>query len=149
MSVYGDNTIKIHVSSGSPIIEAISATSALRPGSLIEYDSFGSFIVHPTQDGISSNMFVVEDSLSGTGIDGSYPLDDRAYAICARPGDVILVWVTSGQTISIGDFLTSSAVNGELKEKEVSPTVPNSIVGVALQAVTTTTEVARIKVQII
>ena len=140
-----NNTVQISVSYSSKLIEAIAA-STITPGDIIEYTSAGTVRGHTVANGTAAKIFAIENTAGGGGINDDYLAASRVYAKCLLPGDVVWAWLATAQVIVIGDFLTSAGLNGDLKK--ASTPAANSIIGIALEAVTTVASIARLKVQI-
>jgi hypothetical protein len=123
--------------------EEIDATAvAVYPGELLELTSTGAVQAHATAGGSVLPMFAKEDAMQGKGIDDQYAASDKIQVWIPQRGDQVYAIVADGQDVSIGDFLESDG-NGHLQLAPVDssgvPTVANSLVGVALEAVDTAT----------
>ena len=159
------NTIRIK-NFGNVYLE-LEAADTITPGMLIEETSAGKVQAHSSVSGNALPMFALEDELRGGGIDDDYgihTIDDEEYGdqvscTIAQRGDEIYAILDKTQVIAKGDFL-ESAGNGYLQKhipKDMSAVYRtdddnvyvNPVVGVALESVTTTSKVARIKVRIL
>lgn len=145
------------IDDGSIQKEAL-AGEAITPGALIEYSSTaGDVVNHSTANGNAQRMFAVESDLDGSEIGtvaGSENYPNNAivlYRIFQRGNEVYAILTTS-QTVAIGDFLVSAG-DGRLQEDTASSAgiveYAESIVAVAVEAVTTTSDEARIRVEIV
>lgn len=134
---------------GEPLPKEGKAAAAITPGQLIKYDSTaGQVIRHATAGGSAAKMFAIEDSLQGKQISDDYAQNSRVQFVHAGPGDEINAILATSQTIAVGDYL-ESAGNGNLRKASGEESeLPSSMIGIALEAVTTTSSVARIKIAI-
>lgn len=132
----------------SDVIDEFEAGGAITPGMLLVEGSAGTVVAHATADGAAEKLFALEDELQGKTISDAYASGDPVQCWFAGRGDVVNAILTTSQTIAIGDQLVSNG-DGALKAIGASPTIPNSVVGVSTEAVTTTTATARIKVRIV
>lgn len=133
---------------GSPRYDEANADAAITPGHLIERTATG-VRVHPTADGPANALFALSDPSNSKDWDAAYTTGERvAFAACKR-GDQVRAILTTSQTITVGDTLGSTG-NGTLKEITVGAgTLEGALVARALEAVTTTGAVARIKVEVL
>jgi len=128
------------------------ANATITPGHLVEVISTGKLQPHGTAGGNAQKAFAVEDDLQGKTITNDYAANDRVqYNVMERGSEVYAVLATN-QTIDIGDPL-ESAGDGTLQKHVPANSAGvveavNSIVGYALEAVTTTSSTARIKIEV-
>ncbi len=131
---------------GNPIaFEAVTADSeALQPGMLVELTSSGTLQVQSSADVYCDAAFVRENELIGEGIDDLYSDDETIPFYIGQSGNEFYALLATSQTIAIGDVLQSNGSGGTLKAFD-------SGIGKfrAIEAVTTTSAVARIKVRVI
>ena len=120
------------------------AGGTITPGQLVALNSSGSYVVHATAGDYAERVFAIENALAGKGIADNYAANDLAQLWAGAPGDEVLAWLTTAQTVVVGDRL-ASAGNGYLRKKS-SGDVP---LAVALEAVTTTGSAARIRVRLL
>lgn len=128
------------------------ADGAITPGHILQKQSDGDVAVHATQGGVWDRSFAIENALQGPdGVNTTGNTIDDAYAngalvrYCyASPGDVINAILTTSQTISIGDQLTSEG-NGRVEEIDTG----DIAIGIAEEAVTTTGAVARLAMRVL
>jgi len=113
MSLLSTDPKRIHLR-GDAIHEEATAGGAIRPGDLLDVDTNGEVIVHPTAGGWAEKAFALEDALQGNSIDDNYAADDLVSYIIARPGDIIYAWLSGGEVTTKDDFLTSNG-DGALK----------------------------------
>lgn len=131
------NTIKIK--KYSDVIEEFVAAAGITPGNLVEVTSAGTVQKHATADGNVLPMFALEDELQGKGIDDAYVAADKVQVWIPYVGDVVYAKLADGETVVIGDFLTSAG-GGELKKLDAAASGgvienPKIVVGVAVEAV--------------
>jgi len=146
------NTIKLR--SAADIQFEYVASEAIKPGYLLEITSTGNVKPCTYASRNAFALIALEDELQGKGIDDNYASGDVVQCWYAQPGDIAYLILTTSQQINIGDYI-ESAGNG-LVQKHVPDSTSSqiaiytkNIVGIALEAVTTTSQVARIKVLII
>ena len=122
------------------------ASSAITPGHLVEFGGINDLQVHSAAAGPARKAFALENDLVGRGIDDAYAAGETVQYGVFEQGAEVLAILAIGQTIAKGDKLVSNA-NGQLKEygTEVEQ---DSIVGWAMEAVTTTSAVARITIEV-
>ena len=151
------NTIKLK--NYINVFEEYKAHEALYPGHLLFLNSDNEVALHAVADGAVLPMFALEDESQGRGIDAVYTAADPVQVWIPTRGDIVNAILKDGETIVIGDLLTSAA-GGELQKYDVAASagvyaVPNAIVGVAVTELnlgsssTTTLPAARIQVRII
>jgi hypothetical protein len=136
------------------VIEEYVAAGAIIPGHLVKFNSNGKVEVHSDSNENAIPMFALEDELQGKTIDQAYAQGDPVQVWVAQRGEHVNAILAAGETIVAGDFL-SSAGDGTL-HKHIEDTDSGGvevhgmqIVAQALEAVTTTSAVARIKVRIV
>ena len=144
-----NNTIKLAVYGIPPVeLEQISSGAAVTPGMLLIRAIGGTVVLHNVADGFASPPLVaVEDVLSGAGIDDLYAVDANVFFIGARPGDVMWMWLATGQTSAIGNQLVSAG-SGHLAVAGVGPFTDGAVIGTALEVVDASGGAARVKVEI-
>lgn len=121
-----------------------NAAAAITPGHLLALNSAGAYVPHNSAGAQPERLFAVENALAGKGINDAYASGDRIQIHVAAPGDEVSAWLTTSQTVVVGDQL-ASAGNGSLRKKN-SGDFP---VAIAIEAVTTTTSAARIRVRVL
>ena len=144
-----ENTIKLAVYGIPPVeLENLCAVDVM-PGMLLLRDAGGSIVPHNVADGFSGKLVAVENIFEGKTINDVYPAWEKAWFIGTRPGDVMWMWLGTGQNAAIGDQLVSVG-GGHLAVAAAPPTVysDGAIVGTALDAVNAGGGAARIKVEI-
>jgi hypothetical protein len=144
------NTIKLKKYVDT-VIERV-ANAAITPGHLIELMSTNKFRKHATAGStVLPRMFALEDELQGNGIDTDFSANDQVQGWITHPGEEVYAILAANQTIVINDKL-ESAGDGTLRKWTPLDSEASgheySVVGVALEAVTTTAAVARIKILI-
>jgi hypothetical protein len=151
-----NNTIKLAVYGIPPVELEGTAADTIVLGQLCEWFPAGD-IRRPSTgfDGFVTKMVAVEDSFSGMSLGGNdfttatrYTSGQKMFMIQARPGDVMWMWLLSGESSLIGEPLCSTGTGS------VTPIgANNNIIGVALEAVTASlvppvTDDLRIRVEI-
>jgi hypothetical protein len=121
--------------------EAI-AGGDITPGMLINRSSATQVVAHATSGGAAQPSFAVEYDITGGTIDDAYESGDQVIFKTFTPGSGVYALLTTSQVIAAGAFL-SSAGNGRLKAAAAG----DNIVAQAVEAVTTTGDPARIKVE--
>jgi len=130
------NTIKIK--KYSDVIEELEAAAAFYPGHLVELTSSGTVQKHSTSVGTVLPMFALEDELQGNGIDDAYAAGDKAQIWIPYRGDIVYAVLRDGESVEIGDFLTSNG-DGTLAKADDpissagATEFPNLIVGQAIE----------------
>lgn len=147
---------KTIVLKGDPIRKEAKAGGAITPGHLLGFDASGDVVVHATAGGDAQPRFAVEQEFIGDGIGEAYADDDLVQFVVARPGDEIYAILTTSQEVAKGDPLESTG-DGTLKKHTAQAvneagsgtftSYVDAIVGYALEAVTTTSATARIRVE--
>jgi hypothetical protein len=138
-------------------IEKVAA-EAITPGHLVELTSDDEVQKHSVEAGNVVPMFALEDGLIGNPITTDIVADETCMVWIPQRGDEVYAILTTSQTVVIGDLLSSKG-DGTLKKhvpeasdyyEATDVTVkPLQIVAQAIEAVTTTTAVSRIKVRIV
>lgn len=147
------NTITIK---GEPLRKESVAAEAITPGYLVEPASATTCQKHSTVGGTAIACFALENDLVGDGITDAYGADDTVQIGYFRTGEEVYAYLTTSQTVAVGDYLVSAG-NGLLQEADPSVDTSsssadvyrNSVVARAIEAVTTTTAAARIKVEVL
>ena len=150
------NTIKLKDYTKINIEE--NAAAAITPGMLVELTSAGKVQAHSNAGQDALTMIALEDDLQGNDIDDAYSTDNPVQVWIPNRGCEAYMILATSQTIAIGDFLSSNG-NGMLKKhvpdaSEIYATTDvtvygRQIIGQAIEAKTTTSAAARIKVRII
>lgn len=109
----GFHTVKIK--KYSDVIEEFVANATLYPGMLIELISTGKVQKHASEDGNVFPMFALEDEMQGKGIVDAYAAADVVQCWIPYRGDIVYGLLEDGQSVLIGDELTSAG-NGYLKK---------------------------------
>lgn len=131
------NTVKIK--NYLNVVVEYPANAAFTPGHLIELMSTAKVRKHSTADGdVVPIMFALEDELQGKDITDAFAANDRVQCWIPSRGDEVYALLANGQTVVIGDKLSSNG-DGTLKKHLVSSAgvveYPEVVVGVALEAV--------------
>lgn len=123
---YNVHTINI---AGDGVRSERLAGGAITPGMLVGLGSANTVTAYSTADEAAHVGVAFEDDLEGNGIDDVYPSADLVQYNTYKSGDIFNGLLTNGQTIVIGDKLTSNG-DGRLK---IATT--EDVVGIALKAV--------------
>lgn len=137
--------------------EAVAA-GTITPGMLLELTSAGKVQAHSVEGGDVMPMIAFENELEGQGTTDNYSADDIVQVWIPQRGDEAIMILATSQVIVVGDLLSSKG-NGHVKKHvpmDVTDVYGTStdkvygrqIVGVALEAITTTGTAAQIKVRI-
>ena len=129
---------------------------AITPGHLIELGGSNDVQKHSTSGGDAARMFALENDLVGDAYDDAYGSDDTVQYGVFENGAEVYAILTTGQTITKGKFLASNG-DGTLKLHDESVDTSGTtedvfveaIVAQAMEAVTTTSAVARIRVEVV
>ena len=142
MSEYG----KIYLVGYQGRYEEAEAAAEVKPGHLLTLTSEGKVQPHATAGGYAERAFAVERSEMGQTIDDAYAQGDQVKFVLAMPGDVVWAFLKNGQTVSVGDLVTSAG-DGTLKVKGDTD-IP---VGVVLEALDLSgaSEPARVKIRLL
>jgi hypothetical protein len=111
------------------------AGGTITPGHLIKLGS-GNTVTSTVAEGVGAlpKMFALEDELQGKTIDDNYVSGDPVQCWICQPGEVVYALLYDGETVVIGDPLTSKG-DGTLKKATPATTdYDNTIVGIALEA---------------
>ncbi len=136
--------------SGNPVAHEATAAGAITPGMLIATDNTGKVVAHGTAGGIGSKMVAREMELTGKGYDTDYASGDRVPYYVGRSGDRFWMVLAASQTIAIGDYLESNGAGALRATTHATDTAAHAAAWPlfkAIQAVTTTGAVGRIKVE--
>ena len=115
------------------------ADDILKPGTCVTLDSAGEVtFVNPV-----GHMVVVEDELQGKGIEDAYAVGDQVQVGTFREGDELLMIQNLNETTAIGDVIGPKADGTGLGAHA------SNAAFLALEAVTTTSAFAFIKVKVI
>ena len=137
---------------GDPIAsEGTVATAVITPGMAVT--PAGDSVVRSAANAVAPG-FARENELVGKGIDDDYAVGDRILYYTPRKGDWFYAWLGTSQEIAAGALLSTGA-NGVLVAADpgdpeaTPPEFATPVVARALEAVTTTGEIARIKVEVV
>lgn len=115
------NTIKIR--KFTDIQDEYEANAWITPGMLVELLSTGKVRKHATAGGnVDPVMVAVEDELQGKEITDNYVAGDRVQVCTFRPGDIALLLLADGQSVSIGEELESDGL-GHVRSHTVETVV--------------------------
>jgi hypothetical protein len=98
------------------------AGAVIRPGHLLATttgaevlpNACGTVIPHNVAGGPCEAKFALEDALQGKTIHDSYAVGDIVGNVMCNRGDVVYAWLSEGETVTPGSFLTSNG-DGALK----------------------------------
>jgi hypothetical protein len=145
-------TVKTIVLRGAGIRKEAIAAVAITPGELIELNTSGQVIPHTTAVGTAGPKFAVENEVVGLNIDTVYAINDTCLFGVFPPGTEIYAWLLDGEVAVIGSFLDSGD-NGVLKVVDTAAATAdvarNSVVAIALEAVSPSGADGRIKVELL
>lgn len=149
------HTITIDVQ--GPRKEAL-AGGTITPGDLLERTTTADTVqCHSTKKGnVTPKIFARENDLVGNDIDDNYSSGEQVQMFVALPGDEVYVNIASDQTVAINDKLSSNG-DGDLTvfqayedSSGLGETHPSeSIVAVALEALTATATTRRIRAEVV
>ena len=136
--------------------EALAGEAGIGPGDLLEYSiSVGTVLRHNTAQGVvAPKMVAVEkwwnDDDSNYAIDVDYANGDVLRYIVPLPGDVLYMWLASGENASALAYLVSDGDGALQVEAAIDATdIIHSLVGIAAEAVNATAAISRIRVIIV
>jgi len=130
------NTIKLK--KYSDIIEEYEAAGTITPGMLIALNSDGKVVAHANAGKFAEKIFALENELEGESISDTYASGDQVQCWVAGRGDQAYALLADGESVSIGDALESHGdgyLQASVAETASGITYPDSVVGVALEAV--------------
>lgn len=140
---YGDvdNTIMLRTVVSTPAIEERYAAGTITPGHLIKLDANDKYVVHDSAGGDPIILrFALSDDLFGKDISDDFSINDLVRGWIPQRSDKIYSILTTSQTIVISDLLESTG-DGTLRKLTTGTPIAQ-----AIESVTTTTSVARIKI---
>ena len=118
--------------------EKTATAVAITPGYLLEITSTGAVQAHSGEGQTVLPMFAIEDSLQGKGITDDYAVSSQVQVWIPQRGDIVYALLSNGESVAIGALLESDGA-GKLQAYSADSAgaveYPNSIVGVALEAV--------------
>lgn len=123
---------------GEPNRREYDAAGTITPGDLLELNSSGDVIRHNSAAArIGPRYVAVENDIAGDDITHDYASGEVVQVHSARPGEVLLMRLSNGESVVIGDFLASDGAgrldrvtsNSSALDAEVT-----SIFAVALEA---------------
>jgi len=130
------NTIKLK--KYSDIVEEYEAAGTITPGMLVEMTSAGKAQAHSSAGQFAEKIFALENELEGGGIDDDYASGEQVQCWIARRGAQAYALLADGENVVFGDILESHG-DGYLQKADAeaagSATYPDSVVGIALEAV--------------
>ena len=130
---------------------AMTASEAILPGHLVERVSAGTLSKHSTAAGNATKSFAFENESDGSGIDEAYADGETVIFGTCPAGTKINAILADSNTIAIGDFLESNG-DGTLRALAADAATDQdqrtSVIGQALEAVTTSGATARIEIEV-
>lgn len=136
--------------------EALAGEAGIGPGDLLEYSTGpGTVLRHNTAAGVvAPPMVAVEkwwnDDDSNYAIDVDYANGDVLRYIVPQRGDVLYMWLASGENASALAYLVSDGDGALQVEAAIDATdIIHSLVAIALEAVNATGGISRIKALIV
>ena len=137
-------------------IELLAKEAGIGPGDLLEFNTAANGALrHNTAAGFVGPVLVAlekhwNDDDDDIAIDVDYASGDVMRVGIPQRGDVVYMWLASGENASVLDLLSSDGDGALAVNAAVDATDPtNSIVGVAMEAVNATAAISRIRVRII
>ena len=133
----GDQTIQY---------EAKAGEASIYPGMFLKLQSDGDFELQDEGETIGPKLIAVEDALQGKTIEDAYTNTNQMLARYCPGGQLVYAYLAKNQTAVIGSFLTFSYVDpGCVKvASQSSANLGAGVMGWAMEAVTTTSAIARI-----
>ena len=151
-SVY--HTIVVNSTDSLMRKEALAGATII-PGELLAW-SGSTLIPHGVDGGVVGAKMVAVETLTPDAdltaqIDVTYPSGDTVYYVTPRSGDMLYMFLATGENASIGSILTSKGVTGALQVDTVDAALlENAVVGVAAAALNNATGAdARLLVEIV
>lgn len=130
MASSDNNTIRLYTV-GAAKVEA-EAAATITPGMLIEFDGTGKLQPHSNDYGTAAKIFAIENDDIGDTITDDYVATESVKALNCVPGNEVLAWANTGQSIAKDAYVTSAG-NGYLTVLGVQEA--DSVVGQAVEAV--------------
>lgn len=134
---------KIIIAGNVQVKEVLSA-EAISAGHLLALASTGKVGLAST--GVNQKLIALENQADATGVDGAYISGTTVRCGIMQRGANAVMKLATSQTIVIGDYLVSAG-SGNLKK--ASTETGAEIIGIALEAITTTSTVANILVEVL
>ena len=152
MAATTPKTILLEVNGGErPLYEALAATATIKPGHIVKRSSATAITPIAAADQVNTRMIAVEaptaDDVSAAAINQAYDSGDNVRFVFAAPGDLVYMWLSDGQTASIGSLLATSGTAGELSVESSNTDI--RLVGIAETAASPSGAAGRIKVRIL
>lgn len=141
----------ITITSNQPPKEGI-ASGTIKPGMVLVRTSTADTVqAHSSSEGrVYANLVAIEDELQGNDIDDDYSSAARVFFRSFLTGDEVFAYIASGQSIAIGDELTSNG-DGYLKKlvNDSSSADQDKVAfGTALTACDASSAAARCRVEV-
>lgn len=130
--------------------EAKAGEASIYPGMFLKLQSDGDFELQDEGETVGPNLVAVEDTLQGKTISDAYSSGYQMLARYCPGGQEVYAYLAKNQTAVIGSALAFSYVDPgclEVADKS-SANLGAGIVAYAMEAVTTTSAIARIRVMI-
>ena len=123
----------------------VASGETIYPGMLVEVNSSGEAITHNT-DGQGGYYFIADmNTLEQKLVTAALTIGGTGQFFYPRPGETYNLYLAAGQTITVGEALTSNAA-GAVKSAAVDGT--DEILAYAEEAVTTTGATGRVRARI-
>ncbi len=136
-----------------------NAANNVYPGTLCQLMSTGKVQPHSVAGGHAEKLFALENVFTGFGLGTTatssdlttaWPINQEVQMVIARPGDVVLARLATGQNVAIGDKLISAGTGSLTADGADSTHVAAGVIGTVLEACNNsggTTPFVKIRVQ--
>jgi hypothetical protein len=157
MAATAPKRIVIESNNQPPMVkEALAGEAGIGPGDLLEYSTtVGTVLRHNTADGVVAPVMVAvekwwNDDDDNYALDVDYADGDVLRYIVPQRGDVVYMWLASGENASALDYLVSDGDGALAVEAAIDATdIIHALVGIAAEAVDASAALSRIKVLIV
>jgi len=134
------------------IQKELIANAAITPGMLVERMSTGKLRKHATAGGGAQRAFAIENDLEGQEVSVDIDADEICRFKVMQRGNEVYAWAATSQTLVVGDEV-ESAGNGFLRKHTADSAgvaaEPNSVVGIVLEACTTSGSAGRLLIEVV
>lgn len=130
----------------APIVRsaAVASGETILPGHLVVLSS-GEWAGNTTQGGAIGFCIADMNTVEQKAVTAALTVGDEAVAFVPEVGCTYNLILADGETIAVGDALTSSATAGEVEEATTTGATVDQVLFIAEEAVTTSGSTARIR----
>lgn len=123
----------------------IAAAQTISPGSIVVLNGSGEWVLNTTQGGAAGFCIADMNVIEQKSVTEALTVGQNSKAFVPEVGCTYNLILADGQTIAVGDALTTSATGGQVEEATLTGATVDQVLFIAEEAVTTSGATARIR----